>query len=323
MHGRGDFSLNDLIQINADERYRLHWKESLSPATFRAYKGQMARFSAWCSENGVSAYPAAPDSISAYIDCMRNDGKSLSTIEQAVAALATVHRAGGVEDPTKNIRVTVALKAAVRALGRAQRAKSALLIDDIALILSYIPEDSFKGLRDRALLSTGFMGGFRRSELSALRVNDLEKTQDKHSRTAYLVHIRHSKTDQAGRGMTKALFHTRSVDAVALLENWIMAAGLAGDDSVFPRMYRGNHIDPRKGLTGDNIAEIVRSRAHAAGIDGDIAAHSLRRGFVTSALAAGATERSVMHQTGHKSTAVLRAYQERQDALDDNAASIF
>jgi hypothetical protein len=60
--------------------------------------------------------------------------------------------------------------------------------------------DSLKGLRDRALLLLGFAGAFRRSELVALDVADLEETDD-----GYKVIIRRSKTDQEGHGATIAI----------------------------------------------------------------------------------------------------------------------
>jgi integrase len=51
-----------------------------------------------------------------------------------------------------------------------------------------------KGLRDRALLLLGFGDAFRCSELVALDVADLEKTED-----GLRVTIRRSKTDQDGK----------------------------------------------------------------------------------------------------------------------------
>jgi integrase len=59
--------------------------------------------------------------------------------------------------------------------------------------------DDMKGLRDRALLLVGFAGAFRRSELVALNVEDLEESE-----LGYKVTIRHSKTDQEGAGQTIA-----------------------------------------------------------------------------------------------------------------------
>ena len=60
--------------------------------------------------------------------------------------------------------------------------------------------DGLRGLRDRALLLLGFAGAFRRSELIALDVNDLEFCKD-----GLLVTIRKSKSDQEGDGTTIAI----------------------------------------------------------------------------------------------------------------------
>ena len=52
----------------------------------------------------------------------------------------------------------------------------------------------------------------------------------------------------------------------------------------------------------------------------DLSAHSLRSGFVTTAIRQGKTERSIMNQTGHRSSQTLREYFQREDAIEDNAA---
>jgi hypothetical protein len=57
-----------------------------------------------------------------------------------------------------------------------------------------LPDDP-AGSRDRALLLVGWAGAFRRSELVALVVEDLEPTDD-----GVVVTIRRGKTDQEGAG---------------------------------------------------------------------------------------------------------------------------
>ena len=54
---------------------------------------------------------------------------------------------------------------------------------------------SLRALRDRAIILLGFAGAFRRSELVALDVEDLEFTAE-----GMLALIRRSKTDQEGIG---------------------------------------------------------------------------------------------------------------------------
>jgi integrase len=66
----------------------------------------------------------------------------------------------------------------------------------------------------------------------------------------------------------------------------------------------------------------VQRAAHAAGLDpARYAGHSLRAGLATSAAAAGASERSRMNQTGHKSLPILRRYIRDGNLFTDNAAA--
>jgi len=68
--------------------------------------------------------------------------------------------------------------------------------------------------------------------------------------------------------------------AVAALERWLAAVGAAGP--VFRTFdLRGRLTETR--LDPGDVARILRRRAAAAGVDGDFAGHSLRRGFITNA----------------------------------------
>jgi site-specific recombinase XerD len=62
-------------------------------------------------------------------------------------------------------------------------------------------------------------------------------------------------------------------------------------------------------LNGGDVARIVKKLAQRAGLDAaNFAGHSLRAGHATSAAIQGASERSIMQQTGHRSVAMLRCY---------------
>jgi hypothetical protein len=78
---------------------------------------------------------------------------------------------------------------------------------------------SNNGLRDRALLLLGVGGAFRRSELVALDVADLEETDD-----GLRVTIRRSKTDQEGIGTTIAVVRGGASCPVKALRAWLDAA---------------------------------------------------------------------------------------------------
>jgi integrase len=66
----------------------------------------------------------------------------------------------------------------------------------------------------------------------------------------------------------------------------------------------------------------VKRYAEAAGMDAaKFAGHSLRAGLATAAPAGGASDRSIMNQTGHCSTAMLRRYIRDGSLFRENAAA--
>jgi integrase len=70
-----------------------------------------------------------------------------------------------------------------------------LTLDRIVKILGTL-EGPIASARDKALLLLGFVGGLRRSEMAALRVEHLTK-----HRSGYTIRIPRSKTDQEGKGV--------------------------------------------------------------------------------------------------------------------------
>jgi hypothetical protein len=79
------------------------------------------------------------------------------------------------------------------------------------------------GLRDQALLLVGFSGGFRRSELAALAVNDIEDGDD-----GLKILIRKSKTDQEGEGRQVGIPYGSDPKTcpVHAYRKWMAAAGI-------------------------------------------------------------------------------------------------
>ena len=71
-------------------------------------------------------------------------------------------------------------------------------------------------------------------------------------------------------------------------------------------------------IDGAVVAEVVQRAARDAGLKGDYGAHSLRAGFVSSALASGANPLQVMERTGHKSVQMLAEYYRPGSAFASN-----
>jgi integrase len=134
--------------------------------------------------------------------------------------------------------------------------------------------DNMKGLRDRALLLIGFAGAFRRSELVALNIEDLEESE-----LGFKVTIGHSKTDQEGAGQTIAIVGGSLACPVAALKAWLEAAGIASGP-IFRSVRKGGAVGER--LPAQSVADIVKFYPERAVLDPTFfAGHSVRSGFLT------------------------------------------
>ena len=217
---------------------------------------------------------------------------------------------------TRHLAVSETLKGIKRTIGSAQKCKAPLLTKDLRRILDHLPK-GMAGLRDRALLLVGFAGGFRRSELAALTTADVCFTDD-----GLLVTLRRSKTDQEGSSRKIGIPWGQSPDTcpVRSLKEWLSAARIA-NGHLFRAITRHGKIGS-VALNPESVALIVKRVAGRAGYDPrSLGAHSLRAGLATQAAINGATELTIMRQTGHRSLAILRRYIRDGDLWRDNAAA--
>jgi len=215
----------------------------------------------------------------------------------------------------QNAVVSEVWKGIKRTKGTAQHGKKPFLTSDLRRIVEELPRN-LPGTRDRALLLAGFAGGFRRSELARLQVEDLEGTPD-----GLIVRLSRSKTDQEGQGRAVALPYGSDplTCPVRALRAWLEEAGITTGP-----LFRA--VD-RKGVVGnqalhaDSVGYLVKRAAGRAGLETlDYAGHSLRAGLATQAAMNGASELAIMKQTGHRSLATVRKYIREGTLFRDNAA---
>ncbi len=172
-----------------------------------------------------------------------------------------------------------------------------------------------KGLRDRAILLLGFAGAFRRSELVALDVADLEFCDG-----GLRVTVRKSKTDQEGLGATIAIVPGSIACPVEATLKWIEVAGFS-EGPLFRPASRSGKVSNRR-LSDRAVAEIVKNYARRVGLNaGDFSGHSLRSGFLTSAARRGASIFKMMDVSRHKSVDTLRGYVRDAELFRDHAGS--
>ncbi len=296
----------------------------LAPATERAYAHDWADFSAFCARHGLAALPAVPQTLALYLKSLETrrsesparraaalsgggpPGLALPTLRRRLAAIATRHASAGLETPTDHPLVRKMLRRYARSRGTAVQKKDPLLVERLPALLLAMPGEGLASARDRALLLLGYAGAFRRSELVALDVENL-----KFSAAGLFVWIAAAKNDPRKKG--RQLYVPRvpatglkvKLCAVTALERWLETIGPAGP------VFRG--FDLRGQLTehrldpGD-VARILRRRCLAAGIAGDFAGHSLRRGFITNAAKKKVPVESIKRVTGQRSSSIVLEY---------------
>lgn len=190
------------------------------------------------------------------------------------------------------------------------------VVEEIRAMVAALPP-RLLGARDRALLLVGFASGFRRSELVALDVADVE-----FRREGLLITLRRSKTDPAGQGRPVGIPYgsTPATCPVRALQDWLAGAGIS-EGPVFRPVNRHGRVRPGR-LSDRAVARVVPRSAQAAGLDAvRYAGHSPRAGLATSAAAAGVPEWVIARQTGHRSTATLRRYIRQGEIWSHNAAA--
>jgi integrase len=287
-----------------------------SPRTVRAYASDWRHFSAWCAERGVERLPATLETLVSYVADQAASGLRPSTIGRRLVSIDREHRVQNLPPPGRSPELREVLAGIRRTHGTAPRQVNALLTDDLRAMLAATP-DSLRGRRNRALLLLGFAGAFRRSELVALNVEDLE-----FQRNGVVVTLRRSKTDQEGSSRRIGVPYGSSelTCPVRALQGWLECypAELTSGP-VFRAVDRHGNLGDR---LGDHaVARLVKEHAALVGLDpARYAGHSLRAGLATSAADGGASDRAIMRQTGHRSAAMVNRYVREGRLFRDNAA---
>jgi site-specific recombinase XerD len=289
-------------------------RQDKAPATRKAYRSDFAGFQVWCTTRGVDALPAIPETVAAYLASEAEAGRKPSTINRRCAAIRYAHKLAGHEPPTNSEAVKATLRGIRRTIGAAP-ARKAPVLAETARAMAFVVPNGLKGLRDRALLLLGFSGAFRRSELVALDVADLEETED-----GYRVTIRRSKTDQEGHGVTVAVVRGGTCCPVKAVKGWLAAAGIT-EGPIFRPVAKGGKVGDRR-LAAKSVCDITKAYAGRVGLDGAAyGAHSLRSGFLTSAARRGASVFKMRDVSRHKSIDVLQAYVRDADLFRDHAGA--
>ena len=277
---------------------------AFSPNTARAVKSDTAVFTAWCAERGHVPLPASPETVATFIDSMA-ETKKPATVRRYCASIAHLHRAAGLNDPTKATPVKLALKRMGRAHNTRQDQAAPITERVVERLLAVTKDDtSLITCRDLALVMVARDMLARRSEVVALTISDITWNDD----GSATVLVRRSKTDAEGQGAVLWMSH-RTTTA---LKAWLNAARVI-DGPVFRSVDRGGNIGGQ--LDAGDVARRFKIMASRAGLDAAaISGHSARVGMAQDLVAYGAELPEVMQAGRWKSPTMPARYAERLTA---------
>lgn len=308
--------ISQKLNLELDMKVREYMEHALAPSTMIAYSNDFKVFTYWCESVGLQAIPATSGTIARFLAQQASNGIKPATLTRRLAAIRLTHEGQGYQTPTQDKAVRAVLQGIRRDIGITQDKKAPLTVERMASLVSYCT-GTITGLRDKALLLIGFAGAFRRSELVALTVNDLEYTPE-----GIKVTIRKSKTDQEAKGQVIAIPNGLNFRIVDALKTWLNAADIH-EGALFRQIKKGGHIQTGA-LTDRSVANIVKHYASLAGLTvKDFSGHSLRAGFITSAAVSGADLFKLMEVSRHKKPETIMGYVRESKLFENHAGKSF
>jgi site-specific recombinase XerD len=280
-----------------------HLDGAYAPNTLRAYKADMLEFVTYCDKASKCALPADPNTVSDFLMQTMDKCIKSSTIRRKVSSISAIHRLSCLSDPTKHFEVRITQRKIYRQLGT--RFNQAYPITKALLdrLLAACGND-LHGLRDRTLLLVAYDSMRRRSELIALRIEDIEWLADQ---GAYVL-LRKSKTDQNSCGKWIHL----TADSATALQAWISAAQI-NEGFIFRGIRPSGRVTAS--LCESRISRIYKNLARKAGLSEPIveaiSGHSMRVGGAQDLLHHGASLPQIMVKGGWAKTDTVMRYVER------------
>lgn len=279
-----------------------------APATIRAYRANFETYIIYCENHQQPALPTTTETLTSYIAHLANGHLKSASIRIAVVAVCAIHRLNRLDDPSKDPDVTLEVRRMYRKLGRASSQAIGVTYATLEKLVN-ATDDSLRGARDRALALLAYDSLCRRSELVALRVEDISYAN---AEKGLQIRLRKSKTDPNAMG--KWLCLTKRTQQA--IEGWLAKSEITSG-FLFRGITKNNTLT--KGLAGAQINRIYKNLAKAAKLDAQmieqISGHSMRVGCAQDLLTSGATMPILMTRGRWTKTDTVMKYIERANLL--------
>lgn len=296
--------------------------------TRKGYAASWRIFERWCADSGRVALPTTSVTLGLFLVWALYEQKyKLANVDHIIGAVKDKHRQNGfdtkplITNEFREARLAAKRDLASKGLQRPSP-KKAVTLPMLQACVRGLDDSIPLELRSRAMLLTTFSCGWRRSEIAALALADVEFDD-----ASMIITQHHGKTDQYGKGRQVRIPYAKKhveLCAVTALKNWIAFRGNWDGPLFNPLRGYQNRTLIRKSMDGRAVAELVQRQLEAAGLNPkDYGAHSLRAGMITAAADAGADVVTIMQRTGHlKVETVLKYIRPAQALRADPLANV-
>jgi hypothetical protein len=275
----------------------------------------------WCDREGLAPMPCPSEQLLAYVKHLRAEGKATATIENYIATIATVLRLN--RFALDRLLVVEYLKAWRADPGRQQRRARALVGRELQNLVARLDPEIGRNCRDASLFLLGFAVAGRGSELVGL---DLQRAGGAAyggtgvlsvEHRGHLVQLLSSKRRKTTVEIAVPFAEMPSLKV--WLDRWIAHAKIMPGEPIFRAIERWDHVQPQR-LAPDAVRRILKARmlehARATGLSDKEAillaqqysAHSMRRGYCSTASEAGLSLGQIRRRSRHSTDAVLGRY---------------
>lgn len=263
-------------------------ERGLSKNTLAAYRRDLEKFLEFLKSNGTTLESASKDHIIEFVSTLRRSGLGESSIARHVVAIRTLYAFLAKDQKIDNVALEVLPPKIPKRLPKA------LSVDAVTRIINSCG-DSLSGVRDRALIETLYATGARVSEVTALNIGDIGRSEG----ATLTVRVR-------GKGGKERLVPLGSYAQNALdqyLTRVRPAFAKTSDQvAVFLNEKQGSR------LSRQSAWQIVMKAATKAGLTEEVSPHALRHSFATHLLDGGADIRVVQELLGHSSVTTTQIY---------------
>ena len=266
----------------------LESKKKMAANSVSAYVRDVNEFEDFLENKNINDLQGASQAdITDYLLMLKNDGKSAATVNRKMASLRAFYRYLSGENIIKNSPATD-----IKVPKISKKEIEYLSIEEVEELLKQ-PNDTIKGLRDRAILEILYATGLRVSELIETNVEDVNLRMGFVTCTG-----EHGKARiiPLGRPAKAALETYIYEDRVKIIKD-----GDASETALFLNYYG-------KRLTRQAMWKILKEYAKKAGIEKKITPQILRNSFAVHMVQNGADLKSLQELLGHEDPAATQIY---------------